>query len=431
MKHAKKFAISICVTTLLYNNCGGFKGVSGVTDLASNGSSGTPGAQPTPLPQLGVDPHPNNYPPVMGTPGARNPETVTPVTSWPVKQAELPKIPSNFVVDDWINDSGGDTRPAHNGFDDVGAFRFICKPSHNLYDDPIVYPNQPGASHLHTFFGNTLTNNASTYSTLRQTGEGTCSGGPLNRSAYWHPALRIDDGDGNDLNDKIIMPDYAAVYYKMEPLQSTMFARGLRIIFGYNMSNPAASTGFNWVCSSPQGVIRGNNSNSSLKAIADTNLCVAGDDLYIQVGAPTCWNGQLDSADHRSHVKPMQDTNLGYGACPATHPYHFPAFSLSIHFTVGPQGAAEVAKMYLASDHMPGMNMDAGSTFHTDWFGAWDDDVANEWMLHADAGFGNCSGGDLCDGRGMKDPFQKTGLNGYSSLLNPANPRVVEPPVKP
>jgi hypothetical protein len=37
----------------------------------------------------------------------------------------------------------------------IGAFRIICKPSHMAADDPIVYPDQPGRSHLHTFFGNT------------------------------------------------------------------------------------------------------------------------------------------------------------------------------------------------------------------------------------------------------------------------------------
>jgi len=32
--------------------------------------------------------------------------------------------------------------------DDPGAFRFVCAPAGLNYDDPIVYPNQPGKSHL-------------------------------------------------------------------------------------------------------------------------------------------------------------------------------------------------------------------------------------------------------------------------------------------
>ena len=38
-----------------------------------------------------------------------------------------------------------------------------CLPSHRAPDDPIVYPKQPGASHLHDVFGNTTTNAFSTY----------------------------------------------------------------------------------------------------------------------------------------------------------------------------------------------------------------------------------------------------------------------------
>jgi hypothetical protein len=36
--------------------------------------------------------------------------------------------------------------------------RTACQFSHMAFDDPIVYPGQPGKSHLHVFFGNTGTN---------------------------------------------------------------------------------------------------------------------------------------------------------------------------------------------------------------------------------------------------------------------------------
>ena len=72
-----------------------------------------------------------------------------------------------------------------------GAFRFLCAPSHNAYDDPIVFPGQPGKSHLHTFFGNTLADGNSTYESLRKTGDSTCND-MLNRSAYWIPALMLE-----------------------------------------------------------------------------------------------------------------------------------------------------------------------------------------------------------------------------------------------
>jgi hypothetical protein len=34
--------------------------------------------------------------------------------------------------------------------DNTGNFRVVCHYSHMNYDDAIVYPNQPGAAHMHT-----------------------------------------------------------------------------------------------------------------------------------------------------------------------------------------------------------------------------------------------------------------------------------------
>src|SRR5262245_51061147 len=45
-----------------------------------------------------------------------------------------------------------------------------CAFSHRAGDDPIVFPRFAGASHDHTFVGNTSTNAFSTLATLRQAG---------------------------------------------------------------------------------------------------------------------------------------------------------------------------------------------------------------------------------------------------------------------
>ena len=45
--------------------------------------------------------------------------------------------------------------PAPTDWEHDGAFRVLCNWSHMSYDDPIVYPAQPGVAHHHTFFGNT------------------------------------------------------------------------------------------------------------------------------------------------------------------------------------------------------------------------------------------------------------------------------------
>jgi hypothetical protein len=58
---------------------------------------------------------------------------------------------------------------------------------------------------------------------------------------------------------------------------------------------------------------------------------------------------------------------------------------------------------HLSSDVTPGMPMmTPGSTFHADWFGAWDDDVMRMWTDHCINRQLNCSGGDLGNGKQMK-----------------------------
>ena len=60
-----------------------------------------------------------------------------------------------------------------------------CAYSHTMSDDPIVFPGQPGASHLHDFFGNTGANASSTFETMLA-GETTCRV-PSDTAGYWAP----------------------------------------------------------------------------------------------------------------------------------------------------------------------------------------------------------------------------------------------------
>ena len=65
-----------------------------------------------------------------------------------------------------------------------------CTYSHSLNDDPIVFPGQVGASHLHDFTGAKTTNAFSTFTSLRAGGT-TCAM-PGDKSSYWVPALYED-----------------------------------------------------------------------------------------------------------------------------------------------------------------------------------------------------------------------------------------------
>lgn len=340
----------------------------------------------------------------------------------------LPKIPSNFNVEDWLQPSWGHGDPApDNSPDVVGAFRFICTPSHNAYDDPIVYPGQPGASHLHTFFGNTLADANSTYESLRTTGESTCNN-MLNRSAYWIPSMMNGEG-------KVVMPNRVAIYYKRRPETDpecqvqgqacVALPRGLRYVFGYNMQNPASSDSFYINCQGP-GATPGNYANIPEAAVN----CPSGAEIGAIVGAPECWDGvNLDSPDHRSHMAKLYRDSNGVARCPDTHPFVIPTFTLSAWWTTDDtldrSGNLDPLNKtwHFSSDRMAGMAPHTpGSTFHSDWFGAWDDDIMDKWLANCINMKLNCSGGDLGNGEQLKL------FDGYTTV---ADPRIVDAPARP
>ena len=72
-----------------------------------------------------------------------------------------------------------------------GGLRYFavgCAFSHRNQDDPIVFPDQRGRSHDHTYFGNRSTNAASTAGSLRAAGTTSCRI-RADTAAYWAPTL--------------------------------------------------------------------------------------------------------------------------------------------------------------------------------------------------------------------------------------------------
>ena len=339
-----------------------------------------------------------------------------------------PIIKSNFKTSDWIWGEKGQPGDANCGPgadgsgkpDVVGAFRFLCVPSHNLYDDPVVFPGRPGASHLHTFFGNTEANAHSTFESLRTTGDGSCSGGPLNRSAYWHPAMMNGAG-------KVVMPDYVTVYYKRRPKSDPYcqvqgkecvgLPRGLRMVFGYNMNLPPDDPKQmhpHWMCDG--GFANGGQVEHA--TIGGAN-CPVGQRVGSGFSTPDCWDGiNLDSPDHRSHLAYAGYGDTGIYKCPTTHPYVIPAFTMKAWWSH--DDADNMNDWYLSSDRMEGHPVyPSGSTLHSDWFGAWDDDIMAEWMENAIDKFMNCSDGTMGSGRQLKRP---------TNFAWNVSPRLVDPP---
>ena len=303
--------------------------------------------------------------------------------------------------------------------DVVGAFRFICMPGQLKADDPIVYPGQPGKSHLHQFFGNDTADANSTYASLRAAGNSPCMS-PVNRSAYWMPAVLNGKG-------QVVRPDYVSIYYKRRPLSDPIVSdpshpqyqgkgvklpNGLRFIFGRDMLNLAVpQTGaLHFACDGPDAVAKHYSNFEEVQA-----ECPVGNRIGVRIEAPDCWDGKnLDSPDHRSHVS-YGNYNPGYYKCPTSHPFAIPAFTMAAWFT---QAAGE--SYSLVSDHMdtsPGHKR--GDTFHADFFMAWDPVVHDMWEKNCIDKMLNCSGGDLGNGKVIKQKWPHSWT---------ASPRLVDLP---
>jgi hypothetical protein len=216
------------------------------------------------------------------------------------------------------------------------TFHVDCPRVYSLHDDPIVFPNQPGASHFHDFYGNKTTNAFSTTESLLA-GATTCTD-PGDRAAYWQPALYV--------NGVQQVPKYVKAYYA-GGVATRPYPLGLRIIAGdARATGPQPLSVTSWACASANG-----------DQFTYVPQCSSGDHIRARINFPQCWDGaRLDSADHKSHLTYATSNTV----CPASHPVLVPQLTLRIAFYVAPNPATVT------------LSSGPAYTFHADFFNAWE-----------------------------------------------------------
>jgi len=235
-------------------------------------------------------------------------------------------------------------KPAGDG---VGAVRTVCTPSHYNYDDPLVHPYQPGAAHLHMWFGNTAGNAFLTADNIRDVGNSTCRGGIANRSAYWVPAI-IDSTDG-----AVIKADRMHVYYKTG-------YRGVKNSHvqppppGIRLVTPPGKTAYDIRCNGARG-----------RAFYD---CGASRAMQILIRFPQCWDGVSLYTTTQSHIA---EANNG---CPSSHPVALPEITYTLDITI-PAGR-NAANFRLSSDKP---RQRGGESMHADWMNGWQLGLPEVW----------------------------------------------------
>lgn len=251
------------------------------------------------------------------------------------------------------------------------------------FDDPIVYPRQPGRSHLHVFFGNTGANANSTPDSIANTGNSTCRGGTLNRSAYWVPAM-IDTKDGTPLRPAESIFYYKTGYLGVVPSTVQSIPPRLRMIAG-DMFNTSPSGPFSYTC---------HTSSSTTRASFSIPNCPVGGDIQQHVVFPQCWDGRnLDSPDHKSHM--AYATGRG---CPASHPVPLPEITFNIVYPVTEANAP--LRWRLSSDNYS-TSQPGGYSAHADWMNGWRADIMDTFVANCDRPALDCAGHLLGDGRAI------------------------------
>jgi hypothetical protein len=378
----------------------------------------------------------------------------------------LSDIPSNFTISSNISIQAGATAECLPNTGE-GKLRFRCNTSHVSYDDPILYPGQPGAAHLHHFFGNSGARYDSTYASLRAgtslagtpntTGsDSTCSGKGLNRTGYWFPAMIKPAGFGFPV-PKVVQPEFIELYYNMEPWMlddytpatgayshktngMRPFPNGLQMIWGWEHTMPMRPGPALWgVPTHPAYIAAGGAFQNTLQGVLDYApgiLTPPYHSLQARFDSPTCWDGDnLRAATTtpsiaggvnqpsgygpgRSHIaRHFQDGN-GRLICPATHSYRIPQVTFICAWPASDPN--DWKNWYLSVDRHNGMNMAGGTGFHTDWYGAWDSDIQTMWETnHMQIGFSSATANEKTSNSGNLCQEDKTMVNSHL-VLNPA-----------
>ncbi|MFD0746263.1 DUF1996 domain-containing protein [Phytohabitans flavus] len=236
-----------------------------------------------------------------------------------------------------------------------------CEVTKRASDDPIVFPGQPGASHNHTFVGNTVADAYSTPESLVRTGVSSCED-KGDTASYWFPTLLR--------NGQPVEVSTVTFYYKsgVKDYRTVRpFPPGFRLLVGDMRTPNAAAFGGEWSCG-----------RGASQEIASS--CPSGNVLVVRYKAPSCWDGvHLDTPDHKSHMTyPVQ------GLCPQSHPVALPMLQSKIAYK-------------LSGGNTKGLAFSSGASysFHYDFMNGWDQARLAELVKHC------INGGRQCNGYGV------------------------------
>jgi hypothetical protein len=252
--------------------------------------------------------------------------------------------------------------PSSPAFAGSPGWLMRCPLTHSAMDDPIKFPAQPGASHLHDFLGAKDANAFSTYGSMRA--GGTTCGTVSDTGGYWTPALYRNGVKINPAASWAGRATRQQVYYRDNSVASsyriTAFPANFKMVVGNGHATTLADA--NMVMGSGISAKLGSeiywgcsDNSESGKPTAPVN-CATGI-ITLHVGFPNCWNGIQSGGDEiaAGNVKWPKS-----GLCPSTHPIALPRLIERFEYPVGPDST--------------GISLAAGNVYsaHADFWNTWD-----------------------------------------------------------
>jgi hypothetical protein len=230
-----------------------------------------------------------------------------------------------------------------------GQFVLRCLYSHSLMDDPIMAPGQPGAFHMHDFYGNTSVDAYSTVESMLAA-DTTCRV-PSDTAGYWAPSAY--------LNGVQVTPTVMRVYYlgsRGETVET--IPPGLQMVAGNRLAtSPEENPHVAWYCGATRDA-RTPRMDEPYDCTPWSSSSFV-DGIVAIVDFPSCWNG--------TGLRPEDVVYPSNGQCPSAFPHVLPRISERVHYGV---------MNPINPDGSQGLTLSSGPphTMHADFWNTWQQD---------------------------------------------------------